>query len=84
MYQLIRFIESMFEEYQFEIIDKSLLVRMQYAVDTFVDQNYPKIKNIKPEKYVTLLGNPAKSGITVDINPLFEKELDIHYPEKLI
>lgn len=84
MYQLIRFIESMFEEYQFEIIDKSLLVRMQYAVDSFVDQNYPKIKNIKPEKYVTLTCESREGKVNVDVNPLFEKELKIHYPEKLV
>lgn len=84
MYQLIRFIESMFEEYQFEIIDNSLLVRMQYAVDSFVDQNYPKIKNIKPEKYVALTCESREGKVSVDVNPLFEKELKIHYPEKLV
>lgn len=84
MYQLIRFIESMFEEYQFEIIDKTLLIRMQYAVDSFIDQNYPNIKNIKPNKYVTLSCDAREGRVNVDINPMFEKELEIHYIEKLI
>jgi hypothetical protein len=84
MYELMRFIEDMFKEYEFEVLSRDLLVKAQFAVDTFIDQNFSMIPKIHPDRYVTLSINSNNDGLNVTINPRFEKELEITNPEKLI
>jgi hypothetical protein len=81
MRRLHKFIEDLHFKHSYDIVTKETIMYMEFEIETYITEYYPKIKRMN---YITLEADQYLSNITVLISPEFEKQLEIHYPERLI
>lgn len=85
MRDIMLFLKDLSDSYQFEIMNKHLVNRMQLVIDDYMYVNYPLLPNITPEKYVWVEYDPTQhSSINVRTNTKLEQLIEQYYPEKMI
>jgi hypothetical protein len=88
MKSLIDYIEQLTDSSSFELLTENLIHNMEHNINNFISSNYVHIMN---EKYVSICIRYNTDGtidvitpIEIKIKPQFTKQLELHYPEKLI
>jgi len=81
MKKIIDYINELYLFYYFDIIDQTTINKLEDSIDDFISLNYKKIER---KKYVTFGYDCSNNTITTNICSSLKKELELHYPEKLI
>ena len=81
MKKILQYIQSCNEKYEFEVLDNRLIKKIEYEINEFVRNNYPKIHS---RDYVELFMDDNGFTYKVKIQKELEDELNNHYPESFI
>jgi len=82
MKKMLDYINSLYDLYYFNNMhDTDVSKEIEIHVDIYIRNNFKKIKQ---KKYFYILTIRKDGSFEGYIDPKFEKELSIHYPEKLI
>lgn len=81
MKHLIEYINTLFNQFEYELLLTDHLKTIETKSNEFIYKNYPILKHMK---YISVEVNRYDVGVVVKIHPEFKKEMNIYYPEKLI
>lgn len=82
MKQLFEYINQLFLVYDCgRVVDKKMLLPLETKINEYIFKNYNKIKK---QKYVSIVFEKSSGELKTHILSEFEKELEEHYPERLI